>query len=119
MSYSTPLLCGEVIFEGTRSFTGATVYVRLEDVSRLDAPSMVIAEQVIRSVVHQAGSQQGLEFSLYGQIPDEQASYTVRVHVDVDGDGRVSHGDFLSMESYPVLTHGYPNRVKVRVREVK
>lgn len=119
MPHSTPLLCGEVIVEGMRSFTGATVYVHLEDVSRLDAPSTVIAEQVIRNVAHQAGSQQGLEFSLYGQIPDEQASYSLRVHVDVDGDGRVSHGDYLSMESYPVLTHGYSNRVKVRVREVK
>jgi hypothetical protein len=114
-----PLLYGEVIFEGTRSFAGAIVYVRLEDVSRLDAPSAVIAEQVIRDVAHQAGSQQGLEFSLYGQIPDDQASYTVRVHVDVDGDGRVSRGDYLSMESVPVLTHGYPNRVTVRVREVQ
>jgi uncharacterized lipoprotein YbaY len=38
--------------------------VRLEDVSRVDAPSAVIAEQVIRDVAHQASSQQGLEFSL-------------------------------------------------------
>jgi hypothetical protein len=54
-----------------------------------------------------------------GQIPDDQASYTVRVHMDVDGDGRVSRGDYLRMESVPVLTHGYPNRVTVRAREVQ
>jgi uncharacterized lipoprotein YbaY len=119
MAQETPLLCGEVIFEGTRPFTDATVYVRLEDVSRLDAPSTVIAEQMIRHVSHPAGSQQRLAFSLYGQLPDDQASYIVQVHVDVDGDGRVSSGDYRSMESYPVLTHGYPNQVTVRVREVK
>jgi hypothetical protein len=31
----------------------------------------------------------------------------------------VSRGDYISMESYPVLTFGYPKQVSVRVREVK
>jgi hypothetical protein len=50
---------------------------------------------------------------------DEGAGYSVRVHVDLDGDRRVSRGDFISTESHPVLTLGRPDRVTVRVREVK
>ena len=38
---------------------------------------------------------------------------------DVDGDGQVSRGDYITMESYPVLTHGYPHVVIVRLRKVK
>lgn len=112
------LLRGRVVFDGTSSFAAATVYVRLEDVSRLDAPSMVIVEQVLRDVSYRAGSQEGLEFTLHGQLPDEKASYIVRVHVDIDGDGHISHGDYLSTESFPVLTYGYPHDITVRVQEV-
>lgn len=120
MSDSEPLIDGEIIFdEGTRSFSGATVYARLEDVSRADAPSKVVVEQVIRNVSHQAGHSRTLPIDLRGKIPNEEASYVVRVHVDVDGDGQVSRGDYISMESHPVLTFGYPNQVVVRMREVK
>jgi hypothetical protein len=108
------LLGGEV-----RSFTGATVYVRLEDVSYADAPASLIAEDIIQNVSHTAGNDEKLYSSLYGQIPNQQSRYSVRVHLDLDGDYQVSYGDYISMESYPVLTYGYPNEILVRVQEVQ
>ena len=60
-----------------------------------------------------------VQLALEGTIPDERARYAVRVHVDIDGDGQVSRGDYLNMESYPVLTYGHPSRVTVRVQEVR
>lgn len=118
MSDNVPLIKGEVIFEEERSFSKATAYIRLEDVSRTDAPSKVITEQLIHDVSYEAGSHAKLEFRLYGQIPDKRASYAIYVYLDLDGDGQVGHGDYISMESYPVLTFGYPDRVSVRLREV-
>jgi uncharacterized lipoprotein YbaY len=119
-SISKSLVSGEIILgEEVQSFSSATIYVRLEDVSRVDAFSKIVAEQVLHNVSHQAGHQSQLAFDLRGTTPDERASYAVYVHVDVDGDGQVSRGDYISMESYPVLTFGYPDRVTVRVREVK
>ena len=114
------LVHGEVVFDETgRSFSGATVYVRLEDVSRADAPARIVAEQILHDIAHTAGTATQLQFALEGAVPDERARYAVRVHVDVDGDGQVSRGDFLSMESYPVLTYGDPNNVTVRVQELR
>jgi hypothetical protein len=55
---------------------------------------------------------------LQGRVPDMRARYQVRVHVDVDKDGKVSRGDYITTESYPVLTFGHPSRVRVRVRPV-
>jgi uncharacterized lipoprotein YbaY len=119
-STSELLVSGEIILgEEVQSFSSATIYVRLEDVSRVDALSKTVAEQVLHNVSHQAGHQSQLAINLRGTTPDERASYAVYVHVDVDGDGKVSRGDYISMESYPVLTFGYPNRVTVRVREVR
>lgn len=120
MSDSVPLVTGEILFaQEAHSFSGATVYVRLEDVSLADAPARVVAEQVISDLSYEAGSQAKLEFRLDGEIPDERASYSVCVHVDLNGDEKVSRGDYISMESYPVLTFGYPKQVSVRVHEVK
>jgi uncharacterized lipoprotein YbaY len=119
MSHDRPLLRGIIFCEEGQAFERATVYVRLEDVSRADGPADVVAEQVIPNVSYQEAHAVGLRFSLPGELLDERASYAVRVHVDVNRDGRVNRGDYLSMESYPVLTHGYPDRVTVRVREVR
>lgn len=112
---SIEILLGEKV----RSFAGATAYVRLEDVSYADAPASLIAEDVIQNVSYTAGDDTKLQSSLYGQIPNQQAYYSVRVHLDLNDDHQISRGDYISMENHPVLTHGYPNKISVRVREVK
>ncbi len=118
-SSESPLVIGEVLLgEAKRSFTGATVHVQLEDVSYADAPSRVVAEQVIPDVSYEPGTERTLRFALYGDVPDRTGRYVVTAHVDLHGQGRVSQGDYLSMESHPVLTHGNPDQVSVRVREV-
>ena len=114
-----PLVSGEILFsENASSFSGATVYVRLEDVSNADAPSKVIAEQILRDISYKAQSKTPLAFSIHGRSVNAKASYAVRVHVDTDADGEVSLGDYISMESYPVLTFTHPNKVSVRVHKV-
>ena len=119
-SQDKPLVSGEISFaETSKPVSKATVYVRLEDVSRLDAASRLISEAVLHDVSLPGGDKDRLKFDLYGEVPDAKADYNVRVHVDVDGDGQVSRGDYITMESYPVLTWGQPSYVAVRVREVK
>lgn len=114
------LLEGEIEFEETgASFSGAIAYIRLEDASQADSASSIIAEQVIQNISHRTGSKDKLQISLRGQIPNERASYIISVHIDVDGDRQISRGDYINMESYPVLTFGHPNQVSVRVRQVK
>jgi uncharacterized lipoprotein YbaY len=112
-------LSGKIVFEANSSaFDGAAIYIRVEDVSRADAASVRVAEQVLQPVSHPAGSTSGPDFHLPVHLPDPSAHYIVRVHVDVDGDGRVSRGDFISTQSYPVLTRGHPDHVEVTVKQI-
>ena len=109
----------ELVFEDEAAcFSGATVTVRLEDVSRADAPARLVAEEMLLGVSHQPGSRAGPIVELRAPTVDDRASYAVRAHVDVDQDGQVSLGDYVSVENYPVLTFGYPDRVTVRLREI-
>jgi uncharacterized lipoprotein YbaY len=119
MSEEKPLVSGSIILGGeVGSFAGVTVYVRLEDISRADAPAVLMAEHALEGVSHQAGTEDSLDFALYGLPPAEGADCNVSVHVDVDGDGEVSRGDYITVESYPVITRGAPDRVRVRLEKV-
>jgi uncharacterized lipoprotein YbaY len=91
----------------------ATVLVRIEEVSRADAPSRVVAEG--RCVVDRGSRTQLL---LHRPAIDHRAHYSVRVHVDIDGDGEPGVGDYVSSQSHPVLTYGAPTEVDVLVRRI-
>jgi uncharacterized lipoprotein YbaY len=113
------LVRGEVRFEERApSFSGATLYVRLEEVTTADAAARIVSEEVRRDVALDPGADERLTSSLTGGAPNPRASYSVRAHVDIDGDGQVSAGDFISTQSYPVLTSGHPDQVSVLVQRV-
>jgi len=115
-----PHVSGEIVFDqDTRPFSGATAYVRVEDVSLQDAPSKVVSEQIIRNISYDPLNSQRVKFELEADIIDNQARHAVSVHIDVDGDGKINPGDLINMESYPVSTQGYPNTVIVHVKDIK
>lgn len=107
---------GEIVFSGEAPERASAVHIRVEDVSYSDAPAKIFAEEVLRDV--RISGQEPLSFSLPVGDPNPSADYSVSVHVDVDGDGKVSPGDFISVQSNPVLTYGRPNRVTVPVKRV-
>ena len=118
MADSRLLICEVAFDEETRPFSGATMYVRLEDVSWADAPATVVAEQVVHNVSYQPGDKRRVVVNLRGKVLDKGSRYAVYVHVDIDGDRQITPGDYVSTQSYPVLTFGHPDRVTVRVRKV-
>ena len=114
------LVKGTVTFEeDAPPFTGATMYVHLEDTTVVDIASEVVADYVERDVAFVPKTSKALLFAIDGKAPDPRASYTVRVHIDLDGDGEVSLGDFISTQSYPVITFGHPKEISILVRQVK
>jgi uncharacterized lipoprotein YbaY len=117
---AVPLVSGKIPFhEEIHSFFDATLFVYLEDVSLQDAPSKIVARQVISNISHTRGTSSCLEFALYGELPEARAHYSVRVHLSLHGQEEIQLGDLITMQSYPVITFGNPNFVSVNVREVK
>jgi hypothetical protein len=95
---------------------GATAYVRVEDVSVVDAPATVVAEHVTRDI--SLPGRGTFPVRLWVSNPLPQSHYAVSVHLDLDGDGLVGVGDYRSVQSYPVLTWGYPAKVRVTLARV-
>lgn len=103
----------------SRRRRAAAVVVQVEDTSRMDVGSTVVAEQRRTDVdLAKAGTDLPFSVAVPAGLIDRRASYNVRVHVDTSGNGEVTEGDYISTASHPVLTHGYPNEAVVPVIEV-
>lgn len=100
------------------AFTPAKVVVELEDVSRADAPSHVVKRLQLATGAVRGGDTISFALEVPAGALNERNLYTVRVHVDVSGSGEVEHGDYITVQSYPVLTRGYGDKVRVAVRRV-
>ena len=114
------LVTGEILLsKKIDSFTDAVANIYLEDVSRLDAPAKIVTKQTITSINHQEGTETGVAFLLRGGEINVRARYSIRVHVTFHSDEQIHCGDYISTQSYPVLTHGCPRQVLVAVSRVK
>jgi len=104
----------DVMVEGDeRPPAGAPVRVEARDTSRADAPSVTVAagEGEVR------GRQGGWVETVEVNIPDRGDDCTIWAHIDVDRDGQVSRGDYVTMAAYPVPS-GQSARLSIRVRKV-
>jgi uncharacterized lipoprotein YbaY len=114
-----PLVRGEIIFDPPPlDLTGAKVTIRLEQSSLADMPSQKVSEQIISDLPPKLAAGQTIPFVVHGPQVNLRERYTLSVHVDLKGDGLVQVGDYINMQSYPVLTFGYPDKVVVQVQQV-
>lgn len=107
---------GMVIFDGAvESFSNATIYLKVEDVSLQDVSSIVVAEDTISSVSQNADDIQSVQYLINFPQLEERMSYSLSVHVDVDGNGRLSNGDYYSTWHNPVPTEPGAHELDVHV----
>ena len=113
-------MSGEIVFglPVPEDLSKAVAYVRLEDTSLADAPSRVVSGQRLMRLPERLTTAGITPFNLHARRPDPKSTYSVSVHVDVDRDGKVSMGDYINTESYPVLTFGHASRASIRVWQV-
>jgi uncharacterized lipoprotein YbaY len=121
---------GEIIFEDDefldllRHHPNCKIVVQLEDVTVADVSSRIVTRQIAGCLdLPSYGNISRndpftIPFKLFYEIGDKQRRYAVSVHVDMDGDGKVSMGDYINMQSYPVITQGYPTQISVKVIRV-
>jgi putative lipoprotein len=94
------------------------VVVRVEDVSRADAPSTVIAQQLRRRVSLKPGETLPFEVDVPAERIDERRSYSLSAHIRASGSEGVKPGDLITTESFPVLTRGHGDEWTIRVKRV-
>jgi uncharacterized lipoprotein YbaY len=110
---------GQVVVPAdVRAAETASLIVSVEDVSRADAPSLVIGEQRQEGVQLTAGAILPFQVEVPKELVDARHSYSVRAHLDLSGSGTVEIGDLVSTQSYPVLTRGHSDEATIEVKRV-
>lgn len=119
MIVTQPLVhCVVVLDKATPSFSAATLLVRVDDVSRADSASITVAEAWLKPLAHLSGAESVWQVSLYGALPEPRKLYSIWAHLDIDLDGKISSGDYITTQSYPVLTFDHPREVIVQLTRV-
>jgi len=99
----TPTVTGTVTYREKVELPaeGVVMIIRVEDISRADAPAVTIGEQVIENPIHEVPVP--FEIAYDPDDIDERFTYAMRVRVEVDGKLW-----FTNTSRYLVITHGYP-----------
>jgi uncharacterized lipoprotein YbaY len=99
----SPLVTGSVLYRERIALPpNATLQVQLVDVSRMDAPAVVLGEQIVSPT-----GQVPIPFEIAydpGQI-DDRMSYAIQARIEVDGELM-----FISTRAYPVITRDSPTK---------
>jgi|tagenome__1003787_1003787.scaffolds.fasta_scaffold19331115_2 hypothetical protein len=100
--------------EGDPLPEGGSVNIEIRDTSLADAPAVTLKRVSVS--VPKARRTMSLPVAIeLRSVPD---GTTVYAHLDADGDGRVSRGDYVTVESYP-LTREPEQHLTLRMRRVK
>ena len=96
------LIEGDITFKDVQSrITGATIYVRLEDISVQDDASKTLVEQVLRDVSVDPSDLPTYKYLIEHRELEPKDTYRVRVHLDADDSGDISEGDLAWTAQYP------------------
>jgi hypothetical protein len=113
-----------VIPAAVPGFSQGTLHVRLEEVSRADAPSLTVAEARLPGVSHRGAPDQEGETQLTLPVRgpacsaeriDPRHDYAVRVWIDLGEGGTPGHRGPSTDQRYPALTRGFGRSVTVRL----
>ena len=85
----------------------------------MDAPAILLGEQTFEGIFPDQLVQGELAFNVLVETPIAGASCAVRVHLDLDRDGVVSVGDYVSTEHIAVLQNADAHSVRVSVSRVR
>lgn len=113
------LVTGEILIPADPALpAGSVAHVRLLDTSIADAPSITMAEVSLTDIAGNVGQDNPIRFELYGEAPNPRARYSVSAHIDTDDSGRIAVGDYITVQSYPVLTYDNPRHVVLEMKKV-
>lgn len=107
-------ITGKIVLPANTPAVGADqVLIEVRDVSLADAPSTVVMERKLTNVELQPSGQ--IKFRMRVPEVEESRALSLRVHVSLDGSGRVKSGDLLTTAHLPVPSSGPAKSLEVPV----
>ena len=113
------MLSGEVSFAAQPELPPeAVLRIRLLDTTYTDAPALVLSELLVNDVAAAANAGRPVAFRVQAEGVHPRSTYTLMAHVSLTGGEKIQPGDYMSTQSYPVITFGHPTHVAVIVERI-
>jgi uncharacterized lipoprotein YbaY len=99
-----------------RAGTASVLLVEARDVSLMDVPSVVVAEERLPDVTVEPGGRLPFELS----VPDAEAGHTLaaRAHLSYDGTAAITPGDAISVTHLAIPPDGDVDGLEVPLRVI-
>jgi putative lipoprotein len=91
----------------------ALTLIEVRDVSVADAPSVVVAQKRLSSMIVEPNELVTFQIEV-PEVADNQ-SLALRIHISLDGSTQPKPGDLLSVSRYTVPSRGQPEPMSVQV----
>jgi len=75
---------------------------------------MIARQQLERVTLPEGGESLPFEIRIRPDVIEPRSHYVLRVHVDIDGTGSVSRGDFVSTKSHQVIVGDGDTTIEVQ-----
>jgi putative lipoprotein len=106
-----PVVTGTVAYRERIALPpNAFIDIKVQDVSRQDAPAKTVAESIFAA----EGKQVPIPFQISYNPADINMAHTYLVRADINVDGKLM---FTSTTAYPVLTQGAPSQVTMMLQQ--
>lgn len=98
-------LKGMLLFDNSPvNVSGKTVIqFSILDVTMVDAPALTAGLYTMRPDWQQVNIQGKVAFTIPLPNLDYKKQYILAIHIDVDFDNKISSGDYITEQSYPIL----------------
>jgi len=94
----------------------ALLRLRVQDVSIADRAATVLVQKDLPVDPFVAALDVTLEVA--AGLIDERALYSVFAHLDLGATGEIKTGDALTTQSFPVLTRGEPDEIRITLTRI-
>jgi hypothetical protein len=95
----------------------ATTYVRVRDVSLIDAPAPIAAEHAIAAISADPGKRLTIPFCI-GFEAEQGKAYALEAHLSLSNTPEVRVGDYLTVQSYPVSVEQAPADYRLELKRI-
>ena len=110
---------GKIRFQGHFGPARAVdLVISLVDTTYADAAAVPVAVLHTDLADWEITESEGLNFEIQADQLDPLNRYEIMVHLDFNCTGEIKEGDFINMQSYPVLTQGHPSEVKIKAIQI-
>jgi hypothetical protein len=115
------LITGKIFLIDGKPFFNATIYIHVIDISFLDTYSNILYTHIIKDIDYFKNSTFNIDFTFHiekVQIKQDK-NYSLQIHIDVDNDKKISIGDYINMENYPLINFIKSNNSFVNLKRIK